>query len=122
MKPFWILRRVVKRLIVFVGCGSLLVEYCEVCGRRQPLIWRASSSLWRQLNEGREGGALCPECFDRRAQKAGHCLTWAPYLHGERLVELERWCTQLITVPFDSPEWGQALDMVGTIITEEDTP
>ena len=35
----------------------------------------------------------------------------------ERLLELERWCTRLGFAPFDSLEWGQAMDMIGTIVT-----
>ncbi len=71
------LRRWVKDLIVAIGFGDRLIEYCNVCGIRQPLVWWAENELWLKL-VGSNYGALCPRCFDKRAYKAGLYLTWKP--------------------------------------------
>lgn len=82
------LRLWVKRLIVAVGLGDRLVEFCEVCGRRQPLVWWSSDALWLQLN-GRVNGAVCPTCFDCEAERQGMILRWVPEVYHVR-VELPK--------------------------------
>lgn len=73
MKP----RRWVKDLIVAIGFGDRLIEYCNHCGVRQPLVWWSDNSLWLKLMGG-PYGAMCPKCFDRRATEAGLFLVWKP--------------------------------------------
>lgn len=60
----WWLRVRVKR---WLARRTLIIEFCEVCGREQPVVWHADDSLWLAV-VGRSGGVLCPECFDRRAR------------------------------------------------------
>jgi hypothetical protein len=55
----------------------LIVEFCKDCGRRQPLVWWADDALWLEVM-GSIGGVACPECFDRRALRAGISLRWQP--------------------------------------------
>lgn len=80
MTLIWLLRRAVKRLVIWAGLGPVLIEYCKECGRRQRLVWHASGCLWLEVN-GKEGGVLCPECFDRLAAEQGYLLTWTPSVH-----------------------------------------
>lgn len=75
MIALWLIRRAVKRLVIWIGFGAWLTEYCRVCGRIQPLVWRAPEGLWREIN-GAAHGILCPECFDWRARATGHLLNW----------------------------------------------
>ena len=77
MNPYWLIRRAVKRLVIWVGLGSYLHEYCKVCGRRQPLVWQAPNDPGLSVI-GRERGVLCPECFSRRAAAMGYWLMWSP--------------------------------------------
>lgn len=77
------LRLGVKRLIVWAGLGPCLIEFCDDCGIKQPLVWRADNALWAEIigkpwDGGREGpgGVLCPTCFDRRAERLGILLNW----------------------------------------------
>ena len=81
MKLLWLIRRGVKRLILWLHLGPL-IEYCDVCGSRQQLIWHAPDHLWREINGG-ENGVLCPECFDRRAVEKRYWIQWT--LTGGRL-------------------------------------
>lgn len=77
MNPIWLIRLAAKRLLVWARLGAGLPEYCQVCGRRQPIVWHAPDRLWLEVN-GREGGVLCPECFDRLAAEKGLWLRWTP--------------------------------------------
>lgn len=72
------LPKCVKDLLCRLRIGQCLIEYCNECGREQPLVWWCrDTSTWIELN-GTEGGALCPECFTRRANKAGYFMRWFP--------------------------------------------
>ena len=73
--PYWLMRRCFKRLVIWLGLGAVLTEYCRVCGRRQPLVWHAPDRLWCIVNTSVHG-VLCPECFNRLAQEEGHWLEW----------------------------------------------
>lgn len=54
-------------------------ETCDDCGGRyERTIWTAPDELWIQL-VGREGGLLCPPCFDDRAKAVGLFLRWVPH-------------------------------------------
>jgi hypothetical protein len=56
----------------------LVVEFCKDCGREQPLVWWTDDNqLWLDLMKS-TGGVACPECFDRRALRAGILLRWQP--------------------------------------------
>jgi hypothetical protein len=65
-----------KQLLVRLGWGDRLIEFCQDCGRKQPLIWRADDALWLALNDNKAGGVLCPQCFDDRATRKGMLLRW----------------------------------------------
>lgn len=80
LQPFtgW-LPKWVKDLLMRLGVGDCLIEYCNECGRLQPLVWWCrDNALWREVNGGSEGGALCPACFNMRASKLGHFIRWYP--------------------------------------------
>lgn len=83
-RAFWWLRRVAKDLIVALGFGDRLIEYCEVCGIRQPLVWWSPDDLWSELTGHAPAagdnmpGTLCPRCFDNRAASLGIILRWHP--------------------------------------------
>ncbi len=71
-----ILRVNLKNLIVWLGLGSWLIEYCELCGVAQPVLWHASNVLW-QVVAGRYGyKVLCPGCFDEQAEWRKIPLAW----------------------------------------------
>jgi hypothetical protein len=63
----------IKNVLAHVTC---VIEFCEDCGRRQPLVWWADNALWYTLADGEK--TLCPECFDRRARARGLFLRWVP--------------------------------------------
>lgn len=73
----WKIRLAAKRIICRAGLGDRLIEFCEDCGREQPLVWWADDDLWLSL-VGQHSGAICPECFSRRADAKGLILTWKP--------------------------------------------
>ncbi len=83
---WWSIRLTVKDLVCAIGLGDRLVEYCERCGRRQPLYWRADNTTWAEVTgyqtpEGDNApGVLCPECFDTLAQRCPGITTlrWVP--------------------------------------------
>lgn len=71
-------RRLFKDLLCWMGLGSLLVEYCNRCGVKQPIVWWCrNTELWIKVN-GTMAGALCPECFDRGAAELGVFIRWYP--------------------------------------------
>lgn len=80
MKIIWALRKVIKRM-GHQRLGLTVVEYCDRCGRRQPLIWWSDDDLWLLLNHGVHAGAYCPECFDGLAAERGLLLRWKPECH-----------------------------------------
>lgn len=74
MHPIWIIRLSFKRLLVKLGYGLRMIEFCERCGRRQTVVWRASNALW-----GLYSGCyrvLCLDCFDDLATRRGRALRW----------------------------------------------
>ena len=73
---FWKTRLALKLFWRHVGQSWRLIEFCKICGRQQPLVWHAPDHLWLVVN-GREGGVLCPECFNRQARKKGYWLRWS---------------------------------------------
>ena len=81
---WWLVRRAAKRLVILVRLGDRLIEYCEVCGVRQPLVWWSPDALGTELTGSApvEGdnmpGILCPRCFDNRAAQRGIMLRWRP--------------------------------------------
>ena len=59
-RVWWWLRRNAKaRYVAFFP----LVEFCHLCGVRQPVVWHAPTALWVEV-AGSESGVLCPTCFD----------------------------------------------------------
>src|ERR1700726_2726660 len=66
----WPIRLAWKNFVCRVGYGDWLIEYCEYCGRRQPLVWWTEDAIWQAVKRG-EPGSPCPECFDREAAKVG---------------------------------------------------
>lgn len=89
---WWWLRLAAKNLWCYSGLGSMLIEYCRDCGVRQPVVWWSPNELWAELTgqplAADMGGVLCPNCFDRRAEKHGIWLRWHPVVdyrrHGAR--------------------------------------
>lgn len=68
----------IKNLMCRIGLGSMLIEYCNACGVRQPLVWWCRDTrLWTKVN-GTEGGALCPQCFTEKANRLGIFIRWYP--------------------------------------------
>lgn len=66
-----------KFLLVWLGFGDLLIEFCEQCGVAQPIDWIAPNHLWLEVH-GDENGVLCPACFDTTALRKGINLRWYP--------------------------------------------
>ncbi|HXI19139.1 MAG TPA: hypothetical protein VNM48_22465 [Chloroflexota bacterium] len=56
---------------------TVVIEFCDDCGRRQPLVWTADDAVWAEFAPP-DGGVLCPECFDKRADRKGVMLRWVP--------------------------------------------
>lgn len=69
---------------------TTVIEFCHDCGVRQPLVWWADNSLWSEVTGAKpvDGdnmpGILCPNCFDRRADKMGLLLFWRPEIENRR--------------------------------------
>lgn len=74
---YWKLRLWSKLLIIWIGLGPSLIEFCKRCGRKQPLVWHAPDKLWLEVT-GSTGGVFCPECFDAKAKAIGLSLSWRP--------------------------------------------
>ena len=79
------MRRLVVWTKTFACHFMVIVEFCDDCGRRQPLVWTSSDALWTEttgkqsvLTDG--GGVLCPECFDKKARANGLMLRWVPVI------------------------------------------
>lgn len=55
-----------------------VIEFCERCGRRQPLVWWCiSNPLYGEITGKTSGnGAYCPECFDKLASDKGIAIRW----------------------------------------------
>jgi hypothetical protein len=54
-------------------------EFCNDCGVRQQLVWRAPDPLWKRVSGSRDGeGILCPNCFTKRAVWLDIWLRWMP--------------------------------------------
>ena len=69
---FWWLRVRVK---IWLARRRTLIEFCKTCGREQPIVWHVPDELWLAVT-GREGGVLCPDCFDRAAWRTVGMLIW----------------------------------------------
>lgn len=69
-----------KNLLVKIGLGSYLIEFCEYCGVTQPIVWWASDAIWMKL-VGKENACVCPQCLDKLAAKQGIILRWEPGIH-----------------------------------------
>ncbi len=86
LRWLWPIRLAAKRLIIMIGLGARLTEYCDRCGRRQPLVWWSDDSLYAAVmgTSPERGdnmtGSPCPECFDEFASKRvpGLILRWWP--------------------------------------------
>lgn len=61
-------------------------ERCQDCGSgNNGLLWHAPQPLW-DLLQRRQGGLLCPPCFNAKAESTGYRLRWVPVvtaLNGE---------------------------------------
>lgn len=78
-KPFWLIRVALKNAIRRIGRADELGEYCDECGKAQPLVWWSSNRLWKEVTGSKNGkGVLCPRCFDARADNLGILLRWHP--------------------------------------------
>ena len=73
---FWKIRLTLKLFWRYFGRSWRLIEFCKVCGRRQPLVWHAPDPLWLDVIGRKDGDVLCPECFTRAARVKGHWLRW----------------------------------------------
>lgn len=72
------MRLIFKNLLCRLGLGGWLIEYCQICGVRQPISWWCQSKeLWMHV-AGSKNAVLCPTCFDKRAEKLGIFLRWHP--------------------------------------------
>lgn len=75
MRVLWLPRMAIKRLIVLVGLGARLIEFCDRCGRRSPIVWHAPDALWFRVT-GSKNDVFCPSCFRQAAEKLGIYLRW----------------------------------------------
>ncbi len=70
------LRVFVKDLLCRFVC---IIESCDDCGIKQPLVWHAEDALWMKVTGITDGGGcFCPSCFDRRAEAFKIYLRWRP--------------------------------------------
>lgn len=77
MRLFWRIRVAMKRVIIRVGRGPMLIEFCRECGRQQPVVWHVSDDLWAAVTGRTDGsGVLCVECFDRAAWRTVGLIRW----------------------------------------------
>jgi len=83
--PLWALRLLVKWIICKLHLAGVvkLIEYCDDCGVRQPLVWYSPDEVWREVT-GAVGGVLCPKCFDIRGKRKGLLLYWTPTIEVRR--------------------------------------
>lgn len=72
---FWKCRLACKYVWRYVGRSWRLIEFCKVCGRRQPVVWNVPDVFWWEVTGSRHG-VLCVECFNRRATEQGWFLIW----------------------------------------------
>jgi hypothetical protein len=72
---YWKIRLWSKRLVIWIGLGPSLIEFCKRCGRKQPLVWHAPDELWLAVT-GQTAGVFCPECFDALAREKGMAVVW----------------------------------------------
>ncbi len=79
-RAFWFIRKILKFCICRLRV-MVIIEYCDTCGRRQPLVWWATDDLWDRLVPN--GGVQCPKCFHELARKAGIALVWVPTVEYE---------------------------------------
>jgi hypothetical protein len=70
------LRLLLKNIMCRIGIGDWLIEYCDECGRRQPLVWWCDSQEVYFKVTGDRLGSPCPECFNRIAHERGFFLRW----------------------------------------------
>jgi hypothetical protein len=78
MKYLYWLRLRFKHLLCRYRC---IIEFCRVCGIKQPLVWTADDKLWQDVTGINNGsGILCPRCFDKQAISRGIYLRWIPIL------------------------------------------
>jgi len=85
LRAFWVVRIVAKNLLCRLHLAGLvnLVEFCDTCGIRQPLVWYAADAVWLRVT-GDPGGVLCPRCFAEKAVRAGLFIRWVPQIDSER--------------------------------------
>jgi hypothetical protein len=67
----------VKRVLAGLPLGLGIIEFCKVCGQRQPISWWADDALWQEV-VGDRYGVLCPGCFEKAAAAKGILLHWVP--------------------------------------------
>lgn len=73
---YWFIRLALKDYWVK---RDMLIEYCQRCGIRQPVVWWCeSNALWEEVtgippvSEKESGGGIyCPRCFDEVAMSKG---------------------------------------------------
>lgn len=77
-KLYWFVRLSFKRLVQRLHLCAIfgMIEYCHVCGRKQPLVWWAEDADWEKFSQGK--GITCPECFDQEAAKQHVVIRWIP--------------------------------------------
>lgn len=73
---FWKARVVVK---TWLARHAVIIEMCDRCGRRQPLVWYSQDPVWFEVVRD-VGGVLCPECFEWTARNRGYFVVWVPEL------------------------------------------
>ncbi|HUT59513.1 MAG TPA: hypothetical protein VNA25_16810 [Phycisphaerae bacterium] len=81
MRLLWLLRKWWKRMLCRLRLITI-IEYCDRCGVRQPLVWYSDDGLWFVVT-GQRGGVLCPRHFDEAALRRGILLRWWPYVDGK---------------------------------------
>ena len=70
----------IKSLLARVTC---VIEFCHDCGKRQPVVWTADDAVWAEFARP-DNQPLCPDCFDKRADRAGVLLRWVPQVDYRR--------------------------------------
>lgn len=74
MRSLWLMRVLAKRLLCRV---TTVIEFCDRCGVRQPVVWTARPDLWLLVTEQEGSGVFCPHLLLRAGRSKGHLAALA---------------------------------------------
>jgi hypothetical protein len=69
---------ILAKIKTFLAKYFLIIESCDRCGIRQPLVWWCEDNELYKRVTGTENGIFCPKCFDKMAEQKGIFIRWIP--------------------------------------------